>query len=143
MKKRQTPADGRKPMDAAILLLVEDEEALHPVFEDALEDAGYGVIVATNGSDAIEALEEDVGRFKGIVTDIKLGAGPNGWDIAHRARVLAPAIPIVYMSGDSVVDWTAHGVPNSIILQKPFALAQLITAISQLINQAQSSPGVS
>jgi hypothetical protein len=38
------------------------------------------------------------------------------------------------MSGDSAGDWAANGVPNSIMLNKPFAPAQLVTAVSQLLN---------
>ena len=40
------------------------------------------------------------------------------------------------MSGASAGDWAAQGVPNSIMLTKPFAPAQLITAISTLMNEA-------
>lgn len=38
------------------------------------------------------------------------------------------------MSGDSAEDWGSKGVPNGIMLAKPFAPAQLVTAISQLLN---------
>ena len=38
------------------------------------------------------------------------------------------------MSGNSAADWTSKGVPNSIMLEKPFAPAQLVTAISNLLN---------
>lgn len=41
---------------------------------------------------------------------------------------------VVYMSGDSAEDWSSKGVPNSIMLSKPFAPAQLVTAISNLLN---------
>jgi hypothetical protein len=38
------------------------------------------------------------------------------------------------MSGGAAEQWASHGVPNSILLTKPFAPAQLVTAISQLLN---------
>jgi hypothetical protein len=38
------------------------------------------------------------------------------------------------MSGDSSDDWGSKGVPNSIMLEKPFAPAQLVIAVSQLLN---------
>jgi hypothetical protein len=38
------------------------------------------------------------------------------------------------MSGASAVDWPSKGVPNSIMLAKPFAPAQLVTAVSNLLN---------
>jgi hypothetical protein len=43
-------------------------------------------------------------------------------------------LAIVYMTGDSAGEWAARGIPNSILLTTPFAPAQLITAVSQLMN---------
>jgi hypothetical protein len=45
---------------------------------------------------------------------------------------------MVYMSGDSAHEWDAQGVPNSIMLTKPFVTAQVITALSNLLNEASS-----
>ena len=58
----------------------------------------------------------------------------NGWQVAKAAREIDPAFPIVYMTGAAAGDWPSHGVPNSILLEKPFAPAQLVTAVSQLLN---------
>jgi DNA-binding response OmpR family regulator len=60
----------------------------------------------------------------------------DGWEVARRAREISPAFPIVYMSGASAGDWTSKGVPHSIMLAKPFAPAQLVTAVAQLLNVA-------
>jgi hypothetical protein len=38
------------------------------------------------------------------------------------------------MSGKSAADWASKGVPNSIMLEKPFAPAQLVTAVANLLN---------
>lgn len=118
-----------------LLLVAEDEVLLHIALEDDLRDAGYDLVLVANGSKALEELEADATRFRAFVTDIKLGRGPTGWDVAHRARELAPTLPVIYMSGDSASEWAAHGVPNSVMLSKPFAMAQLITAVSQLITE--------
>lgn len=122
------------------LLLVEDEAILHLVLEEALSEAGFEVLIAATGTEAIAHLEAAAERFKGVVTDIRLGAGPSGWDVAHRARELVPYMPILYMSGDSGVEWTSKGVPNSVMLGKPFAMAQVVIAISQLINDNTPPP---
>ena len=58
----------------------------------------------------------------------------NGWQVAKAAREIDPTFPIVYMTGAAAGDWPSHGVPNSILLEKPFAPAQLVTAVSQLLN---------
>jgi hypothetical protein len=41
------------------------------------------------------------------------------------------------MSGASAADWPSKGVPNSIMLEKPFAPAQLVTAVSSLLNSGK------
>ena len=46
-------------------------------------------------------------------------------------------------TGDSADGWAANGVPNSMMLAKPFALAQLVTAVSQLITSASSTTSLS
>jgi CheY-like chemotaxis protein len=58
----------------------------------------------------------------------------DGWEVARQAREIDPDFPIVYMSGASAEDWPAKGVPDSIMLAKPFAPAQLVTAIAHLLN---------
>ena len=75
-----------------------------------------------------------------LVTDIKLGSSTTGWDVARHARELKPEMPVVYMTGSESSDWPSLGVPNSILVPKPFAPAQVITAISQLLNSS-STPG--
>ncbi len=57
-----------------------------------------------------------------------------GWEVARLIRQIDPTFPIVYMTGASADDWASEGVPNSILLNKPFAPAQLVMAVSQLLN---------
>jgi CheY-like chemotaxis protein len=119
--------------DVPLILVVEDEIVLHLALEDDLRGAGYDVAFAVNAARA-QALIEKNERIKALVTDIRLGSGDNGWVLAQHAREKYPDIPVIYMSGDSASDWSAYGVPNSIMLAKPFASAQLVTAISHLLN---------
>jgi two-component system cell cycle response regulator CpdR len=121
-------------MEALRVLVVEDEALIHGVLQDPLESAGYSVQFAIDGEEALHALEAPDAAFAALVTDVRLGDGASGWDVARRARELNPSMPVVYITGDSGVDWASNGVPNSILVTKPFALAQVITAISQLLN---------
>lgn len=123
-----------------LVLLVEDDPLLLMPIEDTLADAGFEPVVATNGATAISELDKDAQRFKALVTDIRLGGGPDGWEVARHARHLVPSIPVVYCSGDSSAAWAENGVPNSVMLEKPFAMAQLTTALATLINQTSSTP---
>ena len=123
-------------MPSVLLLLAEDDHAVAVVLDAALTDAGYEVITASSGAAAMQEIEADAARFRAVVTDIQLGSGPEGWEVARRARELVPTMPIVYMSGESSEAWAANGVPGSVMLAKPFAPAQLVTAISNMINEA-------
>lgn len=116
------------------LLIVEDEPFIRLVLTDALESAGYSIIESSTGQDAIAQLE--LPGVAAVVTDIRLGAGPNGWDVARCARQHNPHVPVVYMSGDSAADWVTQGVSTSMMVQKPFAMAQMITALSSLLVSA-------
>jgi len=120
------------------LLLVEDEGLVRHDLKEGLEEAGFDVSDVAQGGKALSELESDPSRFNGLITDINLGKGPDGWEIARRARQLIPTLPVVYMSGHGAVDWASKGVPNSLILGKPFATAQLITAISTLLIEADA-----
>ena len=118
------------------LLLVEDDALVQDMLAEALGDAGFEVICASTGDAAIKALEDDAARFSAVITDIRLGAGPDGWAVGRRARELAPDVPVVYMSGDSTQDWSSRGVPNSVVAAKPFVPAQILTAVTMLLNEA-------
>lgn len=116
------------------ILLVEDEDLVVSVLEETLREGGFEPEVAKSGGEAFTLLESKIGSIRGLITDINLGSGPDGWDVARHARELSPEIPVVYMSGASSDEWTSRGVPNSTIVEKPFAPAQIITAISALLN---------
>lgn len=62
-----------------------------------------------------------------------MGPGPNGWEVAHQARKKFPSLAVVYVTGDSLTEWPVEGVPQSTVLQKPFAAAELVTALANLL----------
>lgn len=123
-----------------LLLLVEDDPLIAALMEAALADDGYDVIWSEAGGAAIGTLDARSAEIAGLITDIRLGEGPSGWNVARHCRELRPELPVVYMTGDSAGDWTSRGVPKSVLLQKPFAPAQLVTAISTLLIEADSHP---
>lgn len=127
------------------LLVVDDEPLLRLAMQDALADGGYEVRAAANGADALAALDDPATVYSGLVTDIRLGGGINGWDVARRARERNPAICVVYVTGHGAAEWPVEGVPKSVVLQKPVAEAQLVTAVSTLLNEQSSAipPGAS
>jgi CheY-like chemotaxis protein len=121
--------------DLLVIMVVEDDQLVQSVVEEALTDGGFEVVIASSGESAVRLLEDSDVKYRALVTDIKLGRDKmDGWDVARRAREMDPEFPVVYMTGDSAEDWASKGVPKSILLNKPFAPAQLVTAVSQLLN---------
>lgn len=124
------------------LLLVDDEVIITEMLHDALQDADYAVVVANSGHQATAILDDPSQQIAGIVTDINIGSGPTGWDVARHARALRPDIPVIYMTGGASAEWPIHGVPRSILVGKQFASGQITTAIATLLNAASSNAGL-
>ncbi len=121
---------------ARVVLLVEDDPLLQLDAEDSLAAEGFEVVAVASGDQAVAELDKDAARFDALVTDIRLGDGPSGWDVGRRAREKVLTMPVVYMTADSAKAWASQGVPNSILIQKPFVSAQLILAVTTLLNQS-------
>lgn len=130
MSENETP-----PVAPVLILVVEDEALIREMVQSALEDAGFGVLTASTGDAGIELLGGDQGGpIRAVVTDVNLGSGASGWDVARRARELRPEMPMLYVTGGNADEWAANGVPHSLLINKPFAPAQIVTAVSQVVN---------
>ena len=78
-------------------------------------------------------------KYRALVADINILGRIDGWEVAKQAREIDPAFSVIYMTGAGADQWASHGVPISILMTKPFAPAQLVTAISNLLNTGASS----
>ncbi len=120
-------------ISARVLLYVEDDAVIRLMMTAVLEDAGFELIVASNGEQALDILAVEHDRIDGLVTDIDLGHGPTGWNVARRARTLIAQIPVLYASSVSQFDWLTNGVPLSRLLTKPCGPARIVEMISALM----------
>jgi len=112
--------------DYSGVIVVEDDQQIQSLVVEALTDGGFELAIASSGEEALTLLSERKSKYRILVIDIKLGKDRiSGWDVARRARAINP--------GASAEEWAVQGVFNSILLTKPFAPAQLVTAVSQLI----------
>lgn len=116
-----------------VILYVEDDGVVRLSLATALEEAGFIVREVGDGREALAVLEAD-GEVRGLVTDVNLGSEPDGWAVARRARERDAALPVVYVSGESQDAWSANGVPNSVMIAKPFVPTQVVVALSMLLN---------
>ena len=96
------------------VLVVEDEPLIGLLVEEGLIDAGYTTQLVDSAFQAQHELESAAVVLSAMVTDIRLSGKADGWQLARRAREVYPALPIVYMSGDSAIDHSAQGVPDTL-----------------------------
>jgi DNA-binding response OmpR family regulator len=127
-----------------LVLVADDEPLIRNLVETALLDGGFAVIAASGGDEAIRQFDANATEVQAIVVDVRLGDDTDGWEVARHAREANANVAVVYMSGDSAGQWSSQGVPNSLMLQKPFTPAQVVTAVASLLNQiAPSGPSPS
>jgi len=119
--------------DRPAILVIEDEYLLQADIEQALAEAGFITDIVSSGEEALTLVMGGVKHPKALVADVRLAGRLNGWEVARRIREKDPSFPIIYVTANGD-DWAAEGVPNSVLITKPFAPAQLVTALSQLLN---------
>jgi DNA-binding response OmpR family regulator len=120
------------------IMIVEDDPEIQALIDEALCDGGYEPALAASGEEAVTLLLGNPGHYRALVTDINLKGRMDGWHVAMRMREIDPLFPIIYITGSHGEEWASKGVPNSVLLTKPFAPAQLVTAISILLNGGPS-----
>lgn len=81
------------------ILIVEDQIIIADGLEGAFRDNGMAALSAHSGGEALRSLEADPRGFSVLVTDINLGPGADGFEVAARARALNPEIRVVYITG--------------------------------------------
>jgi DNA-binding response OmpR family regulator len=118
--------------DIPIILVVEGDDAIQGHVQDALSKGGFKTAIAGTGEEAVTLLKGGLVTYRALITDIILRGRCNGWEVARAAREIDPNFPVVYTSGLAGDKWPVQGVPNSLLLRRPFARAQLVTAVSQL-----------
>ncbi|MFL5680653.1 MAG: response regulator [Chloroflexota bacterium] len=116
------------------ILVVDDEPAIRRFVADSLRGAGYEVMTAASGRDALAIVYEDNGTPALLVTDIEMPA-MTGVELAARVRADRPAIRVVLMTGREASAARARereGLVEGVLL-KPFGLAELLDAVFEAI----------
>lgn len=121
------PALGR-------VLVVDDDELLRRVVGRMLEEAGYEVILAADGVDALACLGESPG-FDAVVADLRMPRMSGRTLGEHLAR-RDPRLPVLYISGYAS-DWEPDlaARPARAFLPKPFADAELLASLRDLLGR--------
>ena len=121
-------------MERSLVLLVEDNAGLREASSAILAAAGFEVRQAECVREARSWLE--TGRTPAaLLTDINLGEGPDGFDLAREARALHPDLPVVYMSALCAGRFATEGVASARFVGKPFTARDMLTALTQVLTQ--------
>jgi two-component system cell cycle sensor histidine kinase/response regulator CckA len=132
---KDAPAEAKPRADLTgqgTILLVEDEEGLRSLNARGLRSRGYSVIEASNGMEAMEALEEKNGAVDLVVSDVVMPE-MDGPTLLKAMRQRNPDLKIIFVSGYAE-DAFEKSLPENqqfAFLPKPFTLSQLVAAVKE------------
>ncbi|MFZ2160032.1 MAG: PAS domain-containing protein [Bradyrhizobium sp.] len=130
------PAGDAKPRTdltgQGTILLVEDEEGLRSLNARGLRSRGYNVIEASNGIEAMEALDEKNGAVDLVVSDVVMPE-MDGPTLLREMRIRNPNLKIIFVSGyaEEAFDKSLPENEQFAFLAKPFALSALIAKVKE------------
>ena len=129
------PRPQSGPKGGGSILVVEDEDGVRKVVERVLVNAGYEVVSAPSGQEAIDLLDQGVTPDL-ILTDVIM-PGMSGKSLVDLVRKRGQGIPVLYMSGyaDDII--ANRGALNESVefIQKPFTAEQILLKVQDLFNR--------
>jgi CheY-like chemotaxis protein len=125
----------------ARILIAEDEEPVRMLVARALTEDGHEVVATADGTDALDALQRDGGRFDLLLTDIKMPM-MDGLALALATARDYPTLPILLMTGYADQRERASGLEALIcgIIAKPFAVAEIKFAVAAALAKGKPEP---
>lgn len=115
-----------------VVLLVEDQIGVRELACRGLAAAGFVVLTACDGQDALERLAASPRPPDVLITDVMMPR-LNGRELARRVRESHPAVRVLFVSGYSPDEWVPVG---EAFLSKPFAMEDLVAAVRSLLREA-------
>ena len=133
------PARAALRRGTGTILVVEDDDILRPLVSLMLCDAGYDVLEASGGAEALRVAEAHGARIDGLLTDVVM-PHMGGRDLANRLRSRTPRLAVVYMTGYTD-DFITKQVlePEAQVLQKPFNVSLLLDTMAEALSTAESA----
>jgi CheY-like chemotaxis protein len=120
------------------ILIVDDEPVIRTLLELVLHRAGFSVLTAGCGCEALSVSQSHHGEIALLITDITL-PGISGWKVAEELLESEPNIPVLYISGGCLESGTP-ACGRSQFLSKPFSLSTLVSQVRDLlINKKEAS----
>ena len=134
--EKPAPAGGRETV-----LIAEDEPAVREITRRILSQAGYEVLIAGTGDEALAVAAAHAGPIPLLLTDLVM-PGMSGKQLAERFRTERPEGRVLYMSGYFDEDVTGTGVLDAglAFLPKPFSRDELLLHVREVLGAALAEP---
>ena len=128
------------PTGTETILLAEDEEAVRTMVRKTLAAAGYTVLEARHGADALLVSREYRGPIDLLLTDVVMPE-TNGLKLAREISLERPETGVVYMSGYTRDEVDRKGLmePGVIFVHKPFTANELAITIRDAIDRSAAA----
>jgi DNA-binding NtrC family response regulator len=110
------------------LLFVDDDVISNLDICSYLRESGFNVIEAYSAPEAFQAIDNRA-PLTALVSDVDLGPGASGLDVARHARAAQPELPVVFISGMADVRHLTKRIKGSILIQKPLHPRQIVDAL--------------
>jgi two-component system cell cycle response regulator CpdR len=110
------------------ILLADDDPDLREMIVATLLEAGYAVLAAADGYDAMRVLSENWVNL--LITDVTM-PGIDGFELARQAKVMRPSIHVIYLSGYAADAGKSGGPTYGPVLQKPMRMDRLLGEVSR------------
>ncbi len=121
-----------------VILVVDDEPAVLALTATMLGRAGYRVLEAEGGEEALILAAQPASQIDLLLTDVMM-PGMNGYELGERLQTERPDVKIVYMSGFTdqiLMESTGRAVINAPFLRKPFTQHRLVTKITEVLKES-------
>ena len=120
------------------VLLVDDEPSVRMLLAETLGALGLAVIEAADGAEGLRVLES-AARVDMLVSDVGLPGGLNGRQLADRARVLRPGLPVLLITGYAEAAVLGEGMLEAgmEVVTKPFSMAVLGRRVAAVLGRAE------
>ena len=128
------------PANGELILVVEDEEAVRRTAARGLVEAGYRVIEAESGPQAVDLAARSTDRISLVLTDVVM-PGMSGRELAAAVGKLIPGVPVLFTSGYTDSDMVRRGLlaPGATFLPKPFTVNALVRAVRERMDAMESA----
>lgn len=119
------------------ILLVEDEQPVRLLVRNVLERAGYEILEASNGEEALEVWESAGGDIDLLFTDIVMPGGISGLDLSNQIRQRCPDLRAIFTSGYSadIAGQELSLRPGENFVQKPIPIYQLLKTVRNCFDE--------